>query len=82
MLVILLDTPRYPERIQLNAVDAHPGSAGECEGAGIPLQYHPGLLPGPGGICANGIGHGPKRDDVRSAARVSTRTAAVEYRLR
>ncbi len=24
------------ERIQLDAVDAHPGSASECEGAGIP----------------------------------------------
>ncbi len=38
------------------------------------------LLPGPGGTCANGIGHDPKRDDVRSTARVSTRTAVVEYR--
>ncbi len=36
---------------------------------------------GPGGICANGIGHGPKRDDVWSTARVSARTIVVEYRL-
>ncbi len=35
-----------------------------------------------GGICANGIGHGLKRDDMRSTARVSARTAIAEYRLR
>ncbi len=57
-------------------------SAGECEGASIPPQYHPRLLPEPGGICANSIGHNPKRDDMWSTARVSTQTAVVEYRLR
>ncbi len=50
--------------------------------AGIPPQYHPGLLPESGGICANGIGHGPERDDMRSTARVSPRTAAAEYHIR
>ncbi len=74
--------PRYPEHIQLDAVDAHPGSTSEYEGAGIPLQYDQGLFPGPGGIYTNGIRHSPKRDDVRSTARVSARTAVVEYHLR
>ncbi len=63
-------------------MDANPGSAGECKGAGIPPKYHPGLPLGLGGICTNGIGHGPKRDDVRSTARVSAQTTVVEYHLR
>ncbi len=67
---------------ELDAVGAHPGRASECKGAGIPPQYYLGLLPGPGGICANDIVHGSKRDDMRSTARVSPRTVAVEYRLR
>ncbi len=70
-------TVRFLKYIKGNPVQF----AAECEGAGIPPQYHPGLLLRLGGICANGIGHGPKKDDVRSATRVSTRTAVVEYRL-
>ncbi len=62
-------------------MDAHPGSAGGCEGAGIPPQYHPGLLLGPVVFAQNGIGHSLKRDDVRSTARISAWTAVVEYHL-
>ncbi len=39
------------------------------------------LPPGLGGICANGIGHGPKRDDVRSTARVSAQTTVADKAL-
>ncbi len=44
------------KRIQCNTLDAHIGSAIEYKGAGRPLQYHPGLLTGPGGIFPNSIG--------------------------
>ncbi len=56
-----------PKRLQFDATDARIGSTNECKGAGIPSQYHPG----PGGICANSIGHGKKRNNMRSTARVS-----------
>ncbi len=58
-------------------MDAHIGSASEYESTCIPPQYHPG----PGGICANSIGHGKKRKDMLSAAMVCPRTLAMEYRL-
>ncbi len=66
--------PRHPKPIQFNAMNAH-------KGAGIPPQYHPRLLLRPGGVCANSIGHGKKRNDMQSAARNRLRIFAMEYRL-
>ncbi len=62
-----------PKCIQFDAMDAHIGSANKRKGSGIPPKYHPGLLQGLCGICANSIRCGKKRNDMQ--------TPAMEYRL-
>ncbi len=73
--------PQYTKCIQFDAMDSDCGGARECPGVGIPLQHHPGLLPGPGSACTNSIGHDEERDDMLCPARISPCTPALEYHL-
>ncbi len=61
-------------------MDAYNESARECNGASIPPQHHPEVLPDPrlGGACTNSIRH-KKRYDIRGQTRVNPWNPALEY---